>query len=70
MVGACDADWLEHSFGVLVGYFTRMGLECDTRKSEAMTCLPGYIAQPQSEAAVRRRQEGQQGDTFREWRRQ
>ena len=33
-----------------------------------MTCLPGYIAQPQSEIAVRCRQEGQ-GDTFRAERR-
>jgi Reverse transcriptase (RNA-dependent DNA polymerase) len=69
MVGARDADWLEHSFGVLVGFFARMGLECNTRKTEAMTCLPGYIAQPRSEVAVRRRQEGQ-GDSFRERRRQ
>jgi len=69
MVGARDADWLEHSFGVLVGYFARMGLECNTRKTESMTCLPGFIPRPLSDRATRRRQEGQ-GDTFREHRRQ
>jgi hypothetical protein len=64
LVGARDADWLEHSFGVLVGYFARMGLECNTRKTETMTCLPGAIRCPLSDDAIRRRQEGQ-GDTFR-----
>jgi hypothetical protein len=65
LVGARDADWLQHSFGVLTGHFARLGLECNTRKTETMTCLPGAIPHPMSDDATRRRQEGH-GDTFRE----
>ena len=42
-----------------------MGLACNTRKTETMTCLPGAIPCPISDGAMRRRHADGQGDTFR-----
>ncbi len=43
LIASRDWDWLQKSFGVLIGLFERIGLFTNATKTKAMVCIPGRI---------------------------
>ena len=58
LVQSRDLEFLQFSFDILVGFFERVELLTKTKKTEAMTCIPGRIRTALSHKAYANRMEG------------
>jgi hypothetical protein len=65
LLGARNSTWLESAAQSLVDILGRLGLEANTTKTKAMTCLPGSIRTSLTDAAYNRRVTGE-GMTHRQ----
>ena len=65
LVASPDKEWLQEAFEVLVDLFSRVGLRTNTDKTKVMVFLPGSIRTYYSEAAYKRKIEGE-GDSYRQ----
>ena len=64
-VGGRDFQWLQGAMDLLVATFRRIGLAANATKTQAMTCLPGFIPTRMSEAAYNRMVTGE-GPSYRQ----
>jgi hypothetical protein len=69
LIAARDNDWLQSALGVLTELFERVGLQTNTSKTKAMTCIPGYISTRISSPSYKRRT-GRGGPSYRARQRQ
>ncbi len=53
-----DAGFLQHALDILVGRFERVGLQCNTTKTQTMICTPGRIRTQLPLESYRRMQRG------------
>jgi len=44
LIATRNAEWLQMAINHLSELFERMGLQTNTKKTQAMTCTPGYIS--------------------------
>ena len=64
LVESTDPVWLQGAYDTLTGFFNRVGIWKNPRKTVRMLCCPFYTVGNQSEAAYKRRMKGE-GTTYR-----
>ncbi len=58
LVGLRDPIWLQSAMDILITLFEGIGLWANPDKTKVMTCVPGNIQGPHTEAAYRAQQQG------------
>ena len=65
VIASTDPEYLQEAIDILVDLFERVGLNTNTKKTEAMTCIPGRIRTRQTDESYTRSQLG--FATAKEW---